>query len=378
MQKGLDLIYKFLIFAPIFHLKWGIIPEHSIFLYGIMHISEERKQDIIRELCAELNGRIDGGRKNIIVPVCPYCGKKGDKFGVCITDDKLFVTHCFKCGHTTTKFNDFLRDIGRMDLSVKETVELESEPEDLISFMDEDDEMDEELNEIEMPKGWKRTFKNKYLKSRGFIMEMYDMFPVGTTRGMNWKYDDYVIFQIIMNGKCVGFIGRNIQSKAYIEEHNAHSTFQIRRYLNSTKTDDENANDFSKLLFNYDSIVRGETETVILCEGIFNVMKLVKEFELYENHQIVPVATFGKKISQFQMYQIQKKGVTQVIVAYDMDAKAEISKTMKDLEPYFDVLALQLAVDDENKDIADCSWWELYDSFAYGLLDQVEFNLNEI
>ena len=51
---------------------------------------------------------------------------------------------------------------------------------------------------------------------------------------------------------------------------------------------------------------------------------------------------------------------------------------MKDLEPYFDVLALQLAVDDENKDIADCSWWELYDSFAYGLLDQVEFNLNEI
>ena len=41
-----------------------------------MHISEERKQDIIRELCAELNGRIDGGRKNIIVPVCPYCGKK--------------------------------------------------------------------------------------------------------------------------------------------------------------------------------------------------------------------------------------------------------------------------------------------------------------
>ena len=107
-------------------------------------------------------------------------------------------------------------------------------------------------------------------------------------------------------------------------------------------------------------------------------MKLVKEFELYENHQIVPVATFGKKISKFQMYQIQKKGVTQVIVAYDMDAKAEISKTMKDLEPYFDVLALQLAVDDENKDIADCSWWELYDSFAYGLLDQVEFNLNEI
>ncbi len=345
-----------------------------------MHISEDRKQDIIRELCAELNGRLDGGRKNIIVPVCPYCGKKGEKFGIYVgpNEKKLFTTHCFKCGHTTVRFNDFLRDIGRMDLAVKEVANLDKENVELISFMDDDDEMDEKLNEISMPKGWKRTFKNRYLKSRGFIMEMYDMFPVGTTRGMNWRYDDYVIFQIIMDGKCVGFIGRNIQSKSSIEEHNAHSRFQIRRYLNSTKSDDPDANDFSKLLFNYDSIIYGETETVILCEGIFNVMKLVKEFELYDNHMIVPVATFGKKISRFQMYQIQKKGVSQVIVAYDMDAKEEISSTMSELDKYFDVLALSLFVDDDSKDIADCDWWELYDSFAYGLRDQVEFNLNEI
>lgn len=332
-----------------------------------MQISDERKQTIIRELCAELNGRIDGGNKNIVVPVCPYCGKKGGKFGICITDKKLFWTHCFSCSHTTKDFNKFLKDIGRMDLAIKETSELDMEVEDSLDFLD--DEEDTPLEEVTMPKGWKRIFKNRYLKTRGFIMELYAMFPVGTTRGMNWQYDDFVIFQIVMGGKCVGYIGRNIQSKEYIDEHNARSKFQIRRYLNSTE------NDFSRLLFNYDSIVAGETQTVILTEGIFDTIKLVKEFELYENPMIVPVATFGKKISQAQMLLLQKKGVGQVVVAYDMDAKEAITKTMAQLDLYFDVLAIQLQTDSA-KDIDECNWWELYDSFSYGLLEQAEFNLN--
>ena len=339
-----------------------------------MQVSDERKQIIVRELCAELNGRVDGGGKNIVVPVCPYCGKKGGKFGIYVgpIESKLFWTHCFSCGYTTKDFNKFLEDIGRTDLEVKETVDLDTNVEDEIDFFEDEDD-DQELVEVEMPKGWKRFFKNKYLKSRGFIMELYDMFPVGNTRGMNWQYDDYVIFQIIMDGICVGYIGRNIQSKEVIDEHNARSKFQIRRYLNSTE------NDFSRLLFNYDSIVSGETQTVILTEGIFDTIRLVKMFELYENKMIVPVATFGKKISQAQMLLLQKKGVSQVIVAYDMDevGKEAITKTMAQLDPYFDVLALQLLTDDA-KDIDECTWWELYDSFAYGLKEQVEFNLNEI
>lgn len=339
-----------------------------------MQISDERKQIIVRELCAELNGRVDGGGKNIVVPICPYCGKKGGKFGIYVgqNEKKLFWTHCFSCGHTTKDFNKFLEDIGRLDLEVKETSDFNMTVEDEIDFLEDEDD-DQELVEVEMPKGWKRFFKNKYLKSRGFIMELYDMFPVGNTRGMNWQYDDYVIFQIIMDGVCVGYIGRNIQSKEVIDEHNARSKFQIRRYLNSTE------NDFSRLLFNYDSIVSGETHTVILTEGIFDTIRLVKMFELYENHMIVPVATFGKKISQSQMLLLQKKGVSQIIVAYDMDevGKEAITKTMAQLDPYFDVLALQLLTDNA-KDIDECDWWELYDSFAYGLKEQVEFNLNEI
>jgi len=338
-----------------------------------MQISEEQKELIIRELCAELDGRLDGGHKNIVVPVCPFCGKKGGKFGIYVgkNEKKLFWSHCFHCGYTQKNFNKFLKDIGRMDLEIKETADLDMDIDgDEIDFMS-DEEDDIELVEVKMPDGWKRTFKNKYLKSRGFIAELCDKFPVGTTRGLNWQYDDYVIFQVIMDGKCVGYIGRNIQSKEIIDAHNERSHYQIRRYLNSTE------NDFSKLLFNYDSVIAGKTRTVILTEGIFDTIRLVKMFELYDNELIAPVATFGKSISQAQMILLQKKGVSQVVVAYDMDdvGKKAITKTLADLDPYFDVLALQLQTD-EAKDIDECSWWELYDSFSYGLLEQAEFNLN--
>lgn len=337
-----------------------------------MRISDEQKQILVRELCAELGGKVDGGGKNIVVPVCPYCGKKGGKFGIYIgsNEKKLFWTHCFKCGHSTKNINEFLQHIGRSDLEIRETADLDMQiDEDGCDFGSLDEEEDEDaLVEVEMPKGWKRLFKNRYLKSRGFIMELYDKFPVGTTRGLNFKYDDYVIFQIVMDGKCVGYIGRNIQSKEAIDDHNERSRYQIRRYLNSTE------NDFSRLLYNYDSIIPWKTTTVIITEGVFDTIRLVKEFELYDNELIAPVATFGKKISDAQMLLLQSKGVRNVVVAYDTDASDAVSDTMKKLSPYFDVLGMELQTDG-GKDIDECSWWELYDTFAYGLLDQAEFNL---
>ena len=42
-----------------------------------------------------------------------------------------------------------------------------------------------------MPEYYKRTHFNRYLRKRGFTEEDYDFFPVGTTRNMNFKFDDY-------------------------------------------------------------------------------------------------------------------------------------------------------------------------------------------
>lgn len=63
------------------------------------YISKEEKEYLIRELESELHAKLDGPRKNLIVPICPYCGKSGGKFGIYVGKEvgnkKLFVSHCF-------------------------------------------------------------------------------------------------------------------------------------------------------------------------------------------------------------------------------------------------------------------------------------------
>ena len=90
-----------------------------------MFIDRETKEYLIKELEFELHAKLDGGRKNLIVPTCPYCGKQGGKFGIFVGAEtekkKLFMSHCFSCGHTTKDINQLLDDIGRPDLKVEET-----------------------------------------------------------------------------------------------------------------------------------------------------------------------------------------------------------------------------------------------------------------
>lgn len=68
------------------------------------------------------------------------------------------------------------------------------------------------------------------------------------------------------NHTTVGYVARHTWSKAEIDTHNRkakyNGEYKILRYRNSTD------NDFSKLLYNYDSIRPDETDTVILTEGI--------------------------------------------------------------------------------------------------------------
>ena len=243
-----------------------------------MYISREDKEFLIRELTSELHAKLDGGRKNLIVPTCPYCGHGGGKFGIYVGAEtekkKLFMSHCFSCGHTTKDVNQLLEDIGRQDLKIHETASFA--PIDIPEFFRlEEDEIDDELDIVEMPESWKRCYKNRYLKSRGFVGDDYDYFPVGTTRGLNFKFDDYVIFPIIDNGDTVGYVSRHIWDKHTIDEYNKtakrNGKFQIRRYNNSTD------NDFVKLLYNYDAVIEDETDTVIIVEGIFDVISLTRK-----------------------------------------------------------------------------------------------------
>lgn len=342
-----------------------------------MYISREEKEWLVKELLIETGGKIDGSGKNINVPICPVCGKGGSKFGIYIgpeTKNKsLFMSHCFKCGHTTKSLDQLLDLLHRPDLKIEDKASFA--PLDVPDFYKLDEnEIDDELAEVEMPLGWKRTFKNAYLKNRGFTVDDFAYFPVGTTRGLNFKFDNYVVFPIIDDGITVGYVARHIWSKDAIDDYNTQAKrkgkYEIRRYNNSTD------NDFVKLLYNYDAVIEDETDTVVLVEGVFDVIALVRKLDLYDNHRIVPVATFGKKISQAQMYKLQAKGVKTVVIGYDADAYDGIVKAADNLSEYFDVFVASLRGD--GKDFDEASFDEIYECFAHNLKTPNEFKMQTL
>lgn len=343
-----------------------------------MYINREERDYIIRELTSELHGKLDGSRKNLLIPTCPVCGKGGFKFGIYIGPDtekkKLFMSHCFKCGATTKTLDQLLDLVGRSDLKIEERASFQ--PLEIPSFFQlNDEEIDDELQPIDMPKYWKRCYRNSYLKKRGFEADDYEYFPVGTTRGLNFKFDEYILFPIIDNEEIVGYVGRHTWSKEELESYNSKARwagkYEKRRYNNSFE------NNFVKLLYNYDSVIEDVTDTVILCEGIFDVIALTRKLDLYDNQRIVACATFGKKISQTQIYKLQSKGVRSIVIGYDTDARDSIIKTAENLKEYFEDCFIA-NLQGNGKDWDEMDFWEIYDTFAIGLMTPREYKLKTV
>lgn len=345
-----------------------------------MNLSKEDKDYIIRELEQELHAKPDGSRKNLLVPECIWCGATGGKMGVYIgkeTDRKKpFMAHCFKCGRSTRTLEQLLKEIGRPDLMVADTFDLDGEKAmDSFSFLDDHGpELDDYCCLVQMPDGYRRTYSNPYLNKRGFVEEDYEHFPVGTTRGLNFKFDDYVIFPIIDDSDIVGYVARHTMGKQEIDDYNQKAKrlgkYQLLRYRNSVE------NDFVKLLYNYDSIIEDVTDTVILVEGVFDVIALTRKLHLYENPSIAVVATFGKKISDVQTYKLQAKGVKTVVIGYDGDAVDAIKRTGDQINEYFEVFVAD--IENPELDFDDMDFWDIYDTFAYNLKSLREYTLNKI
>lgn len=342
-----------------------------------MELSTKETEYMVAEIQAALGAKLDGGGKNLIAR-CPYCGKDG-KYGVYIgreTDRKKpFMAHCFSCGNSTQDLNQTLEAIGRPDLIVTKTAELGATLDSSLLFpLTEQEEIDDLLGIVELPEFYRRTFSHPYLKGRGFTFDDYEFFPVGSTGKLNFRYNDYVIFPIIDSADTVGYVARHLWSKADIDRYNRRAKvtgdYLIRRFRNSTE------NDFVKLLYNYDAIKEGRTETVLLCEGIFDVVALTRKLDLYENERVAAVATFGKKISRQQIYKIQSKGVRNVVVGYDGDAVDAIKRTASDLSRYFEVLIADIS--DPEKDWEDLTPKEIYEVFAHGLRTPVEYQITKI
>ena len=341
-----------------------------------MELTNEVRHDLTENLLSVLDeSKLDGQGRNIIVSHCPFCGHAGYKYGIYVgvpNKRKVFgSSNCFSCGRRFRTLSDTLKALGQTKLMPKETVELDDdENEDELHLFE--DEIDDTLVEVAMPKGYKRTYKNQYLRSRGWRFEDFEFFEAGTNRGMDRKLEDYVILPVIDGGKYVGWVARHTWSKDDIDDYNASHRFQIRRYLNSDER--TGGNGFSKLLYNIDAVKKYETEAVILCEGAFDVVGLVRGLLLYENTSIVPVCTFGKKISDIQIFKLQDKGVKTVILGYDADeaGRSAIHKVANDIDPYFDTYVAAIP-DGMGKDFGDMSQSEIYDVFANHILTPREF-----
>ena len=342
-----------------------------------MGLTRSETEYLVAEIGRELGAKRDGGGKNLIAR-CPWCGKDG-KYGVYIGKEigkrKPFMAHCFSCGSSTTTLEQLLETIDRMDLMVTPTADLTATLDTSILFpIDVAEEIDDQLDAVELPDFYKRMFMHPYLKRRGFMFDDYDYFPVGTTGKLNFRFNDYVIFPVTDQGDVVGYVARHIWSKDEIDAHNRKARvsgdYKITRFRNSTE------NDFIKLLYNYDAVVEDETDTVIIVEGVFDVVALTRKLDLYDNRRVVVVATFGKKISQVQIYKFQSKGVETVVLGYDPDAVEAIKKTASDLSPYFTVLIADIPYPD--KDWQDLTEDEVYDVFAYRLKTPIEYKINKI
>lgn len=344
-----------------------------------MNLSREDSHYLIEEISRELGARTDGSGNNLIVPRCPFCQKEGGKFGIYIGKDTArksrFMSHCFSCGHSTYTLNQLLEAISRPDLMVTPVSAPEKPVSTSLFLLDSPEvEIDDELKPIELPDFYRRCYFNSYLRSRGFEYDDFDFFEVGITNGLNFKFDDYVIFPVIDNGVVAGYVARHTLSKRDIDIHNRKvkqgNGYKILRFRNSME------NDFVKLLYNIDAVVEDETEVVVLVEGIFDVIALTRKLDLYDNVHVTVIATFGKKISQTQIYKLQAKGVQTVVVGYDGDAVEAIKKVASELSLYFNVLIADIPYPD--KDWEDLSYDEIYRIFSYHLRTLIEYKLSKI
>lgn len=342
-----------------------------------MALSQRDTDFLIRELTKELDAKPDGAGKNLIAR-CPRCGKEG-KYGVYVGSEtqrkKPFMSHCFSCGVSTYTLEGLLEFVGRMDLMVAPTVDLNARLDTNLLFpLEEEEEIDDTLSVVELPDFYSRCFTHPYLKSRGFTFDDYEYFQVGTTMGLNFRYDAYVIFPIIDQDDVVGTVSRHTWSKEDIDRHNSQvrrkGGYRIMRFRNSTE------NDFVKLLYNYDAVKEGVTDTVVITEGIFDVIALTRKMEWYDNERMAAVATFGKKISRTQIYKLQSKGVRTVILGYDGDAVEAIKKTADELNAYFRVFIADIP--DAGKDWEDLSLEEIHDIFSNRLRTPAEYRLLKV
>ncbi len=281
---------------------------------------------------------------------CPVCDDRKHK---CYVNPEKKVFHCFKCEFTTRRgkydvfdFVSITEGIGKLSAIRKLLREYKPvTPEDFEAALEG------ELDEIpEQPKKFKHPYLDglppvakpvRYLVSRADSPDMLLFWDYLVGRGLtvdevcglmqvHYVPDrSYEIFD--HNGKLKGDIGRRILWPIYGGDNKLVS-WQARAFERVDKVKYFNApdTDISATLWPY--VPPRPGTTVILCEGVLDCValrRLPKEYAAY--------ACFSKHITKDQIKLLEEWGVTDVILFWDLDAKREMRRAVKELEMHFEV-----------------------------------------
>lgn len=292
-----------------------------------------------------------------IVDVCPFCGKSKHFY----INKRTQLFDCKKCGVTGSIYK-LLKHLDKTYLIGDKSVEFTEQIKSIRNSLQEELITEQTINELpkrNMPPGFRICVANKYLTSRGITRNDCKRYKIGETKVV-FKYRNYILFPIYDNGEVRGFVGR-YGNKIVPKDR--------LRYNNSLDTD------FASLLYGYDEIILGETETVIIVEGIFDMINVSKHLELDNCKEVKCVCTFGKKISDIQIKKLVAKNVTNIILSWDFDALKEIKNYGIELEKYFNVC---VCVCEEKKDFGDCNKNEIMKLFSESVIPIEKFCVDKI
>lgn len=288
---------------------------------------------------------------------CVFCGKPSHMY----INKRTQMFDCKKCGEYGSIYK-LLKHLDKLYLAGDKSVELTPTIKSIRQTLE--DKIEEQTQDIpelpvkSMPAGWRICIGNKYLLGRNITTADCKRYKIGETRSM-FKYRDYILIPIYDNGEIRGYIGR----------YGAKKVPDGRlRYNNSLDTE------FANLLYGYDDIICGETETVIIVEGVFDKIAVDRHLSLFDDNLVRCVCTFGKKISDIQIRKLIDKRISNVVLMYDYDALKEIKKYGLELNEYFNTL---IGVCTIKKDIDECNREEALQVFE-NLKPVRQFNVDII
>ena len=314
---------------------------------------------------------------------CPYCGKAG-KWGIIFNETGVATFHCWKCPRKQSLY-EFLKKINRTDLAKKtysvKPNEIDSCPkigsisEDKPTWAEEDEILPaEELKPVSLPLRLKPLVNDPYLDGRGFKPEHYREFePSYTNTPLEPKLKNFIVFKMKVNGICVAWWARSRYTKEWhkenLEAYKRHEAELVLRYRNSETN-------FQDLLGNCDSIIPGKTDTVIIVEGIFDMVNVWNLLGLKDVDDIKCCFTFGNNIGNGQIKALKDRGVKNVILLYDYGTINESKETALKMRDTFDrvyVTAIRReGIDPGNIDL------NYLEEVLRGAVDPINFFYNKV